>query len=239
MLSRKDRIKLHLKAAEFNLPEFAIRGSFKIGFIKDPFVTKDHELNCIFLHVPKAAGTSLRKSFYHSKSYHIPALRYKAVRPVEFQKYFKFCFVRNPWDRILSAYEYLKVRCHADMAFPDHRWAASSLIVYHDFSDFILSLEQVNLRKQIKQYIHFRDQLDWICDSDKSQTILVDFIGRYESIKRDYERLGQILNLSDVLPVERKNSNRNDYRKVYSNKMIDIVSDMYEKDIRRLGYSFE
>lgn len=125
------------------------------------------------------------------------------------------------------------------MSFPDHRWAASNLTMYKDFSEFVLSLEQAHTRKRIKQYIHFRDQLDWICDTDRSRTMLADFVGRYESIQTDYERLGHILKLPNALPVERKNSCREDYRQVYSTRMIDIVSEMYKEDISRLGYSFE
>lgn len=239
MLTRNDRIKLHLRDAEFTLPEVAIRRLFKLGLLKNPFVRKDHELECIFLHVPKAAGTSLRKSVYHSKSFHIPSLRYKAVCPVRFESYFKFFFVRNPWDRLLSAYEYLKIKCRADMSFPDHRWAASNLTKYNSFAEFVSSLEHGGMRKKVKQYIHFRDQLDWICDSDTSRTLLVDFVGRYETIQRDYERLGEILGLSGSLPVERQNLKPKDYRQAYSTKMIDIVSDIYREDISRLGYSFE
>jgi hypothetical protein len=202
-------------------------------------MTKDDDLKCIFFHVPKAAGTSLRKTIYHSKSFHIPAVRYKAADPERFESYFKFCFVRNPYDRLLSAYEYLKARCYANMAFPDHRWAASNLSMYRDFSEFVLSLENKGTRKRIKKYIHFKDQLDWVCNSDKARTILVDFIGRFETIQKDYERLGQILKLQEALPVERKRSHRADYRRVYSTKMVDIVSHMYAEDISKFGYSFE
>src|SRR6056297_1571221 len=172
MLTRNDRIRLKLKATELYLPGALIQACCKLGLVDNPFVNKDHELQCIFLHVPKAAGTSLRKSIYGSKSYHIPAVRYKSVDEIKFDEYFKFCFVRNPYDRLLSAYEYLKIRCHSDMSSPDHRWAASNLTIHRDFEDFVLSLNKKSVRKRIKNYIHFRDQLDWICDSDIERTIL-------------------------------------------------------------------
>ena len=239
MLTHKDRIRLMLKAGEFHLPRAFIQACYKTSLVDDPFVSKDHELKCIFFHVPKAAGTSLRKSIYGSKSFHIPAVRYKSIDAIKFDQYFKFCFVRNPYDRLLSAYEYLKIRCHSDMSFPDHRWAASNLTVYRDFEEFVLSLNESSVRNRIKSYIHFRDQLDWICDSNRERTILADFIGRYETISEDYERLQEKLKLQKTLPAERKNPNRKDYRKSYSTKMVDIASDIYAKDIYRLGYSFE
>lgn len=93
MLTHQDKIRLYLKAAEFRLPTFVIMGCMKAGVLNDPFVAKDHELKCIFFHVPKAAGKSVRKSIYQSDSFHIPAIRYKAAHPGAFEKYLKFCFV--------------------------------------------------------------------------------------------------------------------------------------------------
>jgi len=211
MLTIEDRTKLCLRGFEFDLPVPVIRHCLKLGLVKDPYVQKDHQLKCIFLHVPKAAGTSLRKSVYGTKSFHIPALRYKAANPEQFEGYFKFCFVRNPWERLLSAFEYLKTRCYGDMSFPDHRWAASNLVKYKDFRDFVMSLEKARVRRRIKKYIHFRDQLDWICCPQNPKSITANFVGRYETIQDDYERLGQMLNLPDPLPFERKSRSKVDY----------------------------
>ena len=239
MLKHKDRIRLRFKAGEFKSPNALIKACYKINLIDDPFVSKDHELKCIFLHVPKSAGTSLTKSIYHSKSFHIPVIRYKAVDAEKFDTYFKFCFVRNPFDRLLSAYEYLEIKCHSDMSFPDHRWAASNLSIYRDFEEFVLSLEDSKIRNRIGTYIHFRSQLDWISDTDAARSILADFVGRYETILQDYERLQVRLNVAESLSVVRKTPNQKDYRRSYSTRMVDIVGDMYSEDIDRFGYSFE
>lgn len=125
------------------------------------------------------------------------------------------------------------------MSFPDHRWAASNLTIYRNFEEFVLSLDENKIRNRIGTYIHFRSQLDWICDSDEGRTVLADFIGHYETISLDYKRLQRKLNLENALPSERKYPNRKDYRKSYSTRMVDIVADMYAEDIDRLGYSFE
>lgn len=124
------------------------------------------------------------------------------------------------------------------MSFPDHRWARSNLTDYHNFQEFVLSLQDQENLQRIKSYIHFRDQVDWISDPNKGY-ILADFVGYYENISQDYRRIQDILKLSGTLPMERKRFNQRDYRQLYSTKMVDIVTDIYAKDISALGYSFE
>jgi len=190
--------------------------------------------------VPKAAGTSLRRALYGTKSFHIPAVRYQTADPERFETCFKFCFVRNPWDRLLSAYEYLKKRCDADMNFPDHRWAASNLTEYKSFHDFVISLEDEKIRKSIKKYIHFRDQIDWISSSGMNKKILMNFVGRYEKFQTDYTEICSALDLpAPNLPSERKSTHGQNYREIYTARMVDLVGDIYGADIDAFGYDFE
>jgi hypothetical protein len=240
MLTFRDHLRLSAKDVEFYLPDAALRLALSSNILKSPYTDKDHTLKCIFIHVPKSAGTSVRKALYGTKSFHIPAARYKAADPLIYEQYFKFCFVRNPWDRLLSAYEYLKKRCDGDMAFPDHRWAASNLSGYDNFRDFVTSLENLKTRKKIKSYIHFRDQIDWISSRSRGRSISMNFFGRYENFQEDYRYVCRILELPPPsLPSERKSTHGQDYRKVYTTKMVDLVEDIYKPDIEAFGYKFE
>ncbi len=65
---------------------------------------------CIFVHVPKSAGISVSMSLFGNLSGgHVPIRTYSLVfNKVEFDNYFKFAFVRNPWDRVASGYFYLR-----------------------------------------------------------------------------------------------------------------------------------
>ena len=169
MLTIRDKLRLRAKDTEFNLPGPLIKLAISTKVLRDPFTDCDREKRCIFIHIPKTAGKSVRRALYATETFHIPAFRYHACDPEAFEAYFKFSFVRNPWGRCLSAYEYLKKRCSSDMSFPDHRWAASNLMKVNSFSDFLISLEHPETRKSIKSYIHFRDQLDWISSSGKQK----------------------------------------------------------------------
>ncbi|MCC5796454.1 MAG: sulfotransferase family 2 domain-containing protein [Methylophaga sp.] len=66
----------------------------------------------IFIHVPKAAGTSLKTALNLSfrDAGHLPLTYYEHLHPEEYREFYKFAFVRNPWSRLLSAYNYMSQR---------------------------------------------------------------------------------------------------------------------------------
>ena len=74
-------------------------------------ISKDKK--CIFIHIPKTAGTSIEKMIQGEKyikgwSSHQKINEYKDDD--KFHEYFKFSFVRNPYERILSVFNYYKNR---------------------------------------------------------------------------------------------------------------------------------
>lgn len=79
---------------------------------------------CIFIHIPKTAGTSVALTLFGHGSRHVPWFRYQQANPVKYRRYFKFAFVRNPWDRLVSSYFYLQ---KGGMSEADVRWAAENL----------------------------------------------------------------------------------------------------------------
>ena len=212
------------------------------NLVKDPYHYLDDELETIFIHVPKAAGSSVRQALYGVKSFHIPAIRYRAANPKKFSTYFKFCFVRNPWDRMNSAFHYLHRRVGADPTFPDHRWASKYLGPVESFENFLGKMENDEpYRRQVSRYIHFRDQLDWISGPRTTgRKILIDHVGKYETLKEDYALISHKLNRKIELPHERRLSDGRDFRQAYtSSRMVDIVADIYSDDIEQFGYTFE
>ena len=93
------------------------------------------EHRCIFVHIPKNAGASIEKIIWPKEDdrteenlwlgykyadhnqYQTGALQHlfasnirTAVGGKRFEEYFKFSFVRNPWDKAISQYLYLQKR---------------------------------------------------------------------------------------------------------------------------------
>ena len=65
----------------------------------------DHKHKFIFIHINKCGGTSIDEHFTENFKDTQKHLSTK-LNPNEFDNYFKFTFVRNPWDRVVSFYHY-------------------------------------------------------------------------------------------------------------------------------------
>src|ERR1700746_1966012 len=67
-----------------------------------------NRFRCIFIHIPKTAGSSVVEVLFGERSRHIPYFEYEQANPGKFRRYFKFSFVRNPWDRLVFSYFFLR-----------------------------------------------------------------------------------------------------------------------------------
>ena len=66
-----------------------------------------HDFRFIYIHIPKTAGNSVNRVFGIGWDNHKDLQRYAAELPSEtLAGYYKFAIVRNPWERILSDYNY-------------------------------------------------------------------------------------------------------------------------------------
>lgn len=148
------------------------------------------QFECIFIHVPKCAGSSVATSLFGSTpTGHLPLYWYEKQFKERFDEYFKFGFVRDPLHRALSAYRYL-------LQNPEPRDRAAYELVsrYSRFDTFIDGwLHSDNICKQI----HFAPQHHFLQNS--MGQIAVDFIGRQEHLEADFAMLCEQLGVSAQL----------------------------------------
>ncbi|WP_435606846.1 sulfotransferase family 2 domain-containing protein [Pseudomonas knackmussii] len=185
---------------------------------------------CLFIHVPKCAGSSLCAALFgKGRPGHLPLYWYEQQFPRDYAESFKFSFVRDPLERAYSAYAYLRGN---QLAKRDQ--AAHELVSrYRDFDDFIQQwLHPENLHKQL----HFVPQTDFLCDS--LGHLAMDFIGRQESLDADFRALCERLNLDVQLPHLNASRERSEQpaRDLCSTRTRRLVRRAYQRDYQLLGY---
>jgi hypothetical protein len=186
---------------------------------------------CIFVHITKSAGTSIAKSLFGELPYHYTARQYRVIFGRKtFNQYFKFAFVRNPWDRLHSAFSYLK---NGGWNENDKMWAEKNIRQLDNLNDFVI--HWLN-RDRLHSHIHFWPQMDFVADN--SGRPLIDDLAYFETIEEDYERLA--IRIGAVSPLAHVNASRKvDYREAYSPDAIEKVGELYASDVQSFGYTFD
>lgn len=226
----------------------------------------------IFIHVPKVAGQSIEHFFLDKlnitkkdalplligpnpnsnqgppKLAHLTALellKYKHISPENFNTYFKFAFVRNPWSRAVSFYKFLGFQS------------------FISFEKFVLEYLSAKNWNDEKRYWFVRPQAEFVVDEESA--ILVDFIGKIENINEDFNFVLKRLNFEPAkLPYINKFKNSyhkkfhtlkkhpelifkqiisqanhfKNYKDYYNSTTKKIVGTIYSQDIDLFKYSF-
>lgn len=187
-------------------------------------------LQCIFFHIPKTGGLSISKTLFGNRGLgHINTREAKILfGSKNFKKYFKFTFVRNPWDRLISSYEYLK---SGGLNGKYKNEVYKKISQFDSFKDFAKRFHNTDIIKDI----HFLPQYYFVCN--KKSRVEVDFVGKYERINEDFKLVTQKVNVPCHL-LHLNQSTRKDYKSYYDNETKKIVSKIYHKDIEIFNYKY-
>lgn len=186
---------------------------------------------CIFVHITKTAGTSVAKSLFGELPYHYTATQYRVIFGRRtFNEYFKFAFVRNPWDRLHSAFTYLKKGGWNDA---DQQWAETHLAQVDDFNQFVM--EWIN-EDRLHSHVHFWPQMDFV--ADRHGQPLINELAYFETIADDYQHIATRLGVPKML-THVNASEKTSYKDIYKPEAIEKVRRLYAKDIAAFGYQFD
>jgi hypothetical protein len=145
---------------------------------------------------------------------------------------FKFTFVRNPFDRIHSAYYFLRA---GGMGGLDEEFGQQVLGEFPTFEHFVFEgLE----KEEIAGFWHFLPDTHFL-SFEAGRAIELDFIGRYENLARDFDVVRRRVNPSARLAHSNLTPQKEDYRRAYTAKMVDSVARQYGADLELFGYEFE
>jgi len=149
-------------------------------------------------------------------------ISFAQLRPVlgeeTFDRYFKFAFVRNPFDRFVS---YCAFATSRDGAF--HR--NPQAVMRH----FLFTAPPL-------QHMVFQPQHSFLVGADGH--LLADMLGRVEEMQSSYDAICARIGIPST-PLSRANSSRHeDYRGYYDQELIDGVTKLYARDLELFGYEF-
>ncbi len=133
------------------------------------------------------------------------------------QRLFKFAFVRNPWDRLVSQYKYiLQVPAH-------HRHRLVQKMTFAEFADYWTGGG-------------YASQTAFVTDS--TGTVIVDFIGRCENIDDDFAHICRQLGVEPNIGHANR-SRRKDYRSYYDAHSRDMVAARLRDELDMFEYTFD
>jgi hypothetical protein len=149
----------------------------------------------------------------------LPEERRREIGCRQFETYFKFGFVRNPWDRVVSLYERTEALQLRDR------------MTFDEFVDWIQYSSATCVHSSPHRY-----QLDWFVDPNGN--VLADFIGKFERLDEDWAFVAKKLAVSEKLPHQRANPRTRHYSEYYTPRTRDIIANKFKVDIERFGYEF-
>jgi hypothetical protein len=226
------------------------------GCKETQFLFFSHEHKYLYFSVSKCAATTMNRLLPDAHRAVTERILRENVTDKVFDTYFKFGFVRNPWERIVSNYSmFVEIERKETKRDIEHMFKRKQKQIR--FGEF------VRKARRIKNH-HWAQCYDFL-PKDSSGEILLDYVGRMEnfdnSIRYICDNIGVCL---DDLVVEkqaaekskikskknlaepsvknvyhRNKSVHRDYKSYYTSELIDLVAEMYPDDIARFGYTFE
>lgn len=182
----------------------------------------------LFVHVPKAAGTSVVSSLYNKSDWtHLTYQDYIDEYGSEVVDKLKtFALVRDPYDRLLSAFNYLK---RSDLYF-DKEWVSQHLTM-KSFEDFVLSwLTSENVENCLID--HFKLQSYFV----REHKGLPSFrIWKIEELPAKQCEIEAYLGRKMDLPKKNKGVDFHDMP-VWTKAMVERVSQVYAQDLSQFNY---
>ena len=141
----------------------------------------------------------------------------KFMDPAKFAEYFKFAFVRNPFDRFIS---YCSFITRERGAFKTDPQKVMRRVLANPPSEHVL----------------FWPQNTFLVDGEGK--LLTDYIGRVETMQQSFEFIASKIGVPAVQLEKVNATERSAYRDYYDQELIDGVAKLYADDLKLFEYDF-
>lgn len=190
----------------------------------------------VFVHIPKAAGTTINEALYGRFMGHVHAADVRRWGSRKLRTLPIFAVTRNPWDRLLSAYRFARrgggVSGAAGLMRDAWRYQVAEC---ESFDRFVK--EWLAPRRLSSLDVIFQLQAPFVCD--RHGRIIVDHLGKVENLAPTLEFIHERTGLAVDPGWSNRSGSRVDYRTFYTSELVDLVGSIYNEDITHFGYSFE
>lgn len=153
-----------------------------------------------------------------------------------FNDYFSFCVIRNPWDRYLSFFKYFKAKANEYTKTSDHSTWNSIRINQGKTSVRLFSKgsEQDILRKIIKSQTA---QSSYYLDNN--QKIMISHVGDFTNLEKEWNYLFSKIKIEKPqIRHENKSEIRVCRQDIYNQELIDLVAIKEKITIDKYNYEY-
>ena len=202
----------------------------------------------LFIHIPKTAGTYLRKNLKESfktewdqeaEPKHVPLVDlYKRCKDedIDTSKLYTISLVRNPWSKLYSTWKFF-----GQLQYKEY--FSGDIDIDKDFNKWIKwsysdEYDRNRIRKGLNLWRYvFNNQLNWFKSAD-NEDYKVDRIIKMEDLDDEIVPLAREVGMKRVFR-GRENAQRYDtpYTQVYNQESIDLVAKHFAEDITKFDYS--
>ena len=204
----------------------------------------------LFIHIPKTAGTYLRKNLKESfetewdepsDPKHVPlADLYRRCKEegVDTSKLYTISLVRNPWSKLYSTWKFF-----GQLQYKEY--FSGDIDIDKDFNKWLKwtysnNYDRSKTRKGLNLWRYvFNNQLNWFKSSD-NEDYKVDKIIKMEDLDEEIVPLAREIGMKRVFK-GRENAQRYDipYTQVYNQESIDLVAKYFADDIKTFDYNYQ
>jgi hypothetical protein len=183
----------------------------------------------IFIHIPKAAGTSIANAIYGKRNGHLTAAAVKDGLRGEYEKLFSFSVSRDPYGRLTSAYRFATQGQTTDGAI-----ANPNLYSGEEFKDFETFVTKWLVNQNLDELDNvFKPQHLFVF---KEKTCLVNKLYKLEDLNPLEQELS--IRTGKDVKIHKKNiSNKHFKSIIYTTELKEIVYNLYKKDFELFGYN--
>lgn len=170
-------------------------------------------------HCLNEASKERLKTLLGRETAHPTAAQLEQLFPKEWNSFFKFCFVRNPYERVVSDYLY-KSRNKKNPG---------------SFNEYLQAIHTMFINGNIER--RFFDNWPLYTIEDK---ISVDMICRYENFEHDFKAACETIGIKPptVLPHVNTSQSQYNYRTFYGQQEKELVKQIFNDEIEYFGYNF-